>query len=233
VVGHHNLPPEELEELRRQFPVHAGARDVLRAIRTGAVSNLHDIELASEVSPATRARWHRRGVRSALTVPMRRENEVVGAIGVSHREPGAFSPNQVELLKTFADQAVIAIENVRLFTELQTSNHELTTALDTQTATSDILRVISRSQTDVRPVFDAILASAIRLLNGYTGALTQARGRSDHARRTHEYRRCERRCREGGLPATAPLPRRAPPNHPRSRPVQRRRRSQRCAIGGT
>src|SRR5262249_15821723 len=68
------------------------------------------------------------------------------------------------------------IENVRLFTELQTSNRDLTKALDTQTATSDILRVISRSQTDVQPVFDTILASAIRLLTGYTGALTRLEG---------------------------------------------------------
>src|SRR5262245_39727142 len=98
VVGHHNLPPDEREELRHQFPVHTGARDVLRAARTGAVTNLRDIESASEVSPGTRARWRRRGVRSALTVPMRRENEIVGAIGVSHREPGAFSQSHVELL---------------------------------------------------------------------------------------------------------------------------------------
>ena len=71
---------------------------------------------------------------------------------------------------------MIAIENVRLFTELQASNRELTTALDTQTATSDILRVISRSQTDVQPVFDAILASAVRLLGAYSGALTRIAG---------------------------------------------------------
>ena len=71
---------------------------------------------------------------------------------------------------------MIAIENVRLFTELQTSNRELTTALDTQTATSDILRVISRSQTDVQPVFDAIVASAVRLLGAYSGALTRIAG---------------------------------------------------------
>jgi len=172
-------------------------------------------------------------MRTAIAVPLLKGDALIGAITTQRREVRPFTEKQIQLITTFADQAVIAIENVRLFTELQTSNHELTTALDTQTATSDILRVISRSQTDVRPVFDAILASAIRLLNGYTGALTQARGRSDHARRTHEYRRCERRCREGGLPAMAPLPRRAPPNHPRSRPVQRRRRSQRCAIGGT
>src|SRR5207248_4630436 len=87
-----------------------------------------------------------------------------------------FSDKQIELLKTFADQAVIAIENVRLFTELQASNRALTTALDTQTATSDILRVISRSQTDVQPVFQAIVASAVRLLRGYSGALTRIAG---------------------------------------------------------
>jgi signal transduction histidine kinase len=71
---------------------------------------------------------------------------------------------------------VIAIENVRLFTELQTSNRELTSALDTQTATSEILRVISRSQMDVQPVFDAILASALRLLGGASGSMTRIVG---------------------------------------------------------
>jgi len=80
------------------------------------------------------------------------------------------------LLQTFADQAVIAIENVRLFKELQTSNRDLTTALDKQTATSDILRVISRSQTDVQPVFNAIVDSAVRLLGAYSGALTRRAG---------------------------------------------------------
>src|SRR5262249_5990297 len=83
---------------------------------------------------------------------------------------------QIDLLKTFADQAVIAIENVRLFNELQTSNRELTIALDKQTATSDILRVISQSQTDVQPVFDAILTSAVRLLAAYGGYLTHIVG---------------------------------------------------------
>src|SRR5262249_21237166 len=111
-----------------------------------------------------------------LAVPMIHEGRPIGVVSVSRGSRGPFSDRQITLLQTFADQAVIAIENVRLFTELQTSNRELTTALDTQTATSDILRVISRSQTDVRPVFDAILASAIRLLNGYTGALTRREG---------------------------------------------------------
>jgi two-component system NtrC family sensor kinase len=73
---------------------------------------------------------------------------------------------------------VIAIENVRLFTELQASNRDLTTALDKQTATSDILRVISQSQTDVQPVFQAIVDSAVRLLRTYTGFLTRIHGDS-------------------------------------------------------
>src|SRR6202011_3872635 len=94
-------------------------------------------------------------------------------LGITRREAGAFADAEIALLQTFADQAVIAIENVRLFTELQASNRELTTALDTQTATSDILRVISRSQTDVQPVFDAIVASAVRLLGAYSGVLTR------------------------------------------------------------
>jgi two-component system, NtrC family, sensor kinase len=109
-------------------------------------------------------------------VPVLRHNVAVGTISAVRREPGAFSDDEIALLRTFADQAVIAIENVRLFTELQASNRELTTALDKQTATSDILRVISRSQTDVQPVFDAIVASAGRLLGAYTGVLTRIEG---------------------------------------------------------
>src|SRR4030095_8558508 len=83
---------------------------------------------------------------------------------------------QAPLSQPSAAQAVIAIENVRLFTELQSSNRDLTDALDTQTATSDILRVISGSRTDVRPVFDAIVQGAVRLLRGHTGALTRIEG---------------------------------------------------------
>ena len=107
---------------------------------------------------------------------MLRNGSPIGAIAVARTAAGGFSDHHVNLLRTFADQAVIAIENVRLFTELQASNRELTTALDTQTATSDILRVISRSQTDVQPVFDAIVDSAVRLLGGNSGALSRIVG---------------------------------------------------------
>jgi signal transduction histidine kinase len=109
-------------------------------------------------------------------VPLLREDVSLGAITLLRNDVSPFTDRQVALLQTFADQAVIAIENVRLFTELQASNRELTTALETQTATSDILRVISRSQTDVQPVFDAIVHSTVRLLRGYASMLTRIDG---------------------------------------------------------
>ncbi len=99
------------------------------------------------------------------------EGRPIGVIGVSRGTPGPFSRHQIEFLQTFADQAVIAIENVRLFKELEARNRDLTEALDQQTATSEILRVISSSHTDLQPVFDAILHSAGRLCDATFGAL--------------------------------------------------------------
>ncbi|HET6373821.1 MAG TPA: GAF domain-containing protein [Candidatus Polarisedimenticolia bacterium] len=141
-----------------------------RAIRGRVPLNVTDIH----TDPFLRDSAARlRGYQSVVAVPLLRQDEAIGAISVTRREPGGFTEEEIALLQTFADQAVIAVENVRLFTELQASNRELTTALDTQTATSDILRVISRSPTDVQPVFDAIVASAVRLLGAYTAALTR------------------------------------------------------------
>src|SRR5262252_10290490 len=122
-----------------------------------------DVESDPSVPPEEVAVARARGYRSMVAVPLVRDARAVGSMTVTRRAPGPFSDSEIALLQTFAAQAVIAIENVRLFTELQTSNRELRTALDTQTATSDILGVISRSPTDVQPVFDAILASAVRL----------------------------------------------------------------------
>jgi GAF domain-containing protein len=174
-VAQHNFTPEALEEVRRISPVRpTRALGGGRAILERAVVLIPDVENDPEYPDKAVPRAI--GFRSGLFVPMLREGAPIGVIMVARAEPGPFSDNEIELLKTFADQAVIAVENVRLFTELQTSNRELTTALDKQTATSDILRAISRSQTDVQPVFDAILASAVRLLGAYSGVLTRIAG---------------------------------------------------------
>src|SRR5262249_20845432 len=102
------------------------------AILTRSIVHVPDVQEPS-VGEFTRQSGRLLGMRSVLAVPMLHEGEAVGAIAVMRREPGRFSDTEVELLKTFADQAVIAIENVRLFTELQASNRDLTTALDQQT----------------------------------------------------------------------------------------------------
>src|SRR6266705_5478870 len=103
------------------------------------------------------------GYRSVLAVPILRDGIPIGVVGCARREVKPFTPAQIELVKTFADQAVIAIENVRLFKELEGRNRDLTEALERQTATSDILQIISSSPTDVEPVFDAIIRSAVTL----------------------------------------------------------------------
>jgi GAF domain-containing protein len=164
-----------MDVVRRTFPMppsRGGA--AARAILTGDVVVIPDVLEDREYDIVETARA--RGYRSMLAVPMLRNGQPIGAINVGRADPGGFPAKQVELIKTFAEQGVIALENVRLFTELQTSNRELTTALDTQTATSDILRVISGSRTDVQPVFDAIVASAVRLLGAHSGALTRIAG---------------------------------------------------------
>src|SRR5207249_1385433 len=104
---------------------------------------------------------------SSVSVPLLQRGKCLGYIVVGKREPGYFPEQLVSLLKTFADQAVIALENVGLFKELEARNRDLT-------ASSEILRVISSSPTDVQPVFEAIMASAVRLCGGSRGSMYRA-----------------------------------------------------------
>ena len=103
-------------------------------------------------------------VRTFLATPLLREGSTrSGVVVIRRSEVRPFTEKQVALLKTFADQAVIAIENVRLFKELQARNRDLTEALERQTATSEILAVIASSPTDIQPVVNAVAESAARL----------------------------------------------------------------------
>ena len=150
-------------EAPEDVPIRQGAVTG-RAVLERRTVHVHDLALAvASEFPHSRAYQQRYGNRTTLATPLLREGVAVGVILIRRKEVRPFSESQISLLQTFADQAVIAIENVRLFTELQARNRDLTETLEQQTATSEILRVISRSPTDVRPVFDTIVQNARRL----------------------------------------------------------------------
>ena len=179
VVAAHSFSSEAVEAHRQTYPIPPGrGGTTARAILSRAVVYIPDIREDSEYEHQALAKAT--DYLSALSVPMLHESEPVGAITVTRAEAGAFSQRQIELLKTFADQAVIAIENVRLFKELETRNRDLTEALDRQTATAEILRVISQSQTEVQPVFDAIVDHAMRLFRAWAASIVQLDGQLLH-----------------------------------------------------
>ena len=178
----HNVTPEVIEEVRRIFPVRpTRAFGSGRAILSRAVVHIPDVEVDPEF--ALQAQSRAVGYRSGLWAPMMREGTPIGVVAVVRAQPRLFPDAQIELLKTFAAQAVIAIENVRLFTELQEKNRALTEAhaqvtesLEQQTATADILRVIASSPTDLQPVMDAVAASAARLCGATDAAVRRVHG---------------------------------------------------------
>ncbi|MDQ6917136.1 MAG: GAF domain-containing protein [Pseudomonadota bacterium] len=161
-VAHYNMTPSEVELMHGLFPRPPRLNTATgRAIIQRQVIHIPDIRRDTEYGLAPLQRGL--GFCTVLAVPMVREAEATGVLALWRRAVKPFTDKQIELIKVFADQAAIAIENVRLFTELEARNSDITEALDQQTATSEILRVISRSQTDAQPVFETIAASVLKL----------------------------------------------------------------------
>src|SRR5262249_36315441 len=156
LVAETNLSGAGWERFRMTFPrpLRHGRViwDVVESRRLLYIENVD----AYPFSDAARALFATNSTRSLLTVPMIRQDEVIGAFSLFHPDPSGFLEGRIDLVRTFPDQAVIAIENVRLFNETKE-------ALEQQTATAEILRVISGSPTDIQPVLDAVAESAARL----------------------------------------------------------------------
>ena len=164
----HDVTPEVLKFLQRAYPMRPSRSQASgRAILDRAVAEIRDVREDPDYQQdmAAAGDW-----RSLLAVPMlRADGSPIGTIGVQRSEPGGFPLNLIEMLKTFADQAVIAIENTRLLSELRES-------LQQQIATADVLKVISSSPGELEPVFQSILANATRICEAKFGSLSLNEG---------------------------------------------------------
>jgi GAF domain-containing protein len=168
VVATHNASAA-VKEFLEQNPITPGRQSgSARAALERRTIHIHDAESDPEYTYGV---VQLEPLRTVLAIPMLRAEELLGVIFIYRREVRPFANSQIALLETFADQAAIAIENARLLTELQAKNADLTEALEQQTATSEILRVISQSQTDVQPVFEAIAAAALKLCDATSGGV--------------------------------------------------------------
>jgi two-component system NtrC family sensor kinase len=169
-AAEHGLSPEYIEAIRRRYPLPPGrASAAARAVLTGAVADIPDVQVDPDYEHGDDAKTM--DFRSLLAVPMLKDVHVLGAIVIARTQPGRFPGQQIELLRTFAAQAVIAIENVRLFEAEQQRTRELSQSLEQQTATSEVLKIISSSPAELQPVFRAMLANAVRICGAKFGNL--------------------------------------------------------------
>src|SRR5262245_9549712 len=171
---------QEFDEHMRDRPIVPGRGTVLgRAVIEGKVVQIPDV--LNDPDYALGDAIRKVGARTMLGVPLLREGNPVGVIVLTRRTVQPFTDKQIELITTFADQAVIAIENVRLFDEVQARTRELTESLEQQTATSEVLQVISTSPGELEPVFQTMLANATRICEAKFGVLFRCDGDMFHA----------------------------------------------------
>jgi len=163
--------------LAAMFPRPIAEFPPFAMVRDGGVARIHDTERGPDVPAMLRDVARLRGFRAMLITPLLRDDQVVGMISVTRQTPGPWAEHHAGLLRTFADQAVIAIENARLFNETKE-------ALERQTATSEVLRVISGSMTDTQPVFDIIAERAARLTGAHYGMVFRYDGALIHVTST-------------------------------------------------
>jgi GAF domain-containing protein len=164
--------PAADEALTASFPRNLADFPSFELVRNGETAQIVDAETVPSVRDLARLR----GYRSMLFTPLISNGAPIGIISVTRKELGRFAAHHVQLLQTFADQAVIAIENVRLFDEVQAKSRDLSESLQQQTATADVLKVISRSAFDLQTVLDTLVESAARLCEADMAAITRQKG---------------------------------------------------------
>jgi class 3 adenylate cyclase/putative methionine-R-sulfoxide reductase with GAF domain len=172
--AHHGPIPIDVD-----WPIERGIV-IGRAFIDRTPVHVHDLQASAHEFPDGSKAALRLGHRTNLGVPLLRQGEAIGVIGIRRTEAKPFTDRQVELVKTFADQAVIAIENARLFDEVQARTRELSESLEQQTATSEVLQVISNSPGELEPVFQAMLANATRICEAKFGFLCRYEGGAFH-----------------------------------------------------
>ena len=170
----YGLPPDSSEYAKENVAIEPGRATIAgRVLQEGRTVHVPDVLEDREYADAAQKAQKIVGHRATLGVPLMREGSPIGVVLLMRRSPKPFSEKQVELVETFADQAVIAIENVRLFDEVQTRTRDLTESLQQQTATADVLKVISRSAFDLQTVLDALIGTATRMCDADQGAITR------------------------------------------------------------